>query len=254
MGCRLSPRIRRALRRATRVGLFLVLLALGYPLALCYPQPWFPHHAHLGRVALYSDQPLPAAITPILATVNRRLAASAIDDPTLTHQVFLCSDRRRFAFFTNVRYRVGGVNYWYLNRNSFLRPAHVEANRLIGPSGREVPGDRTLAYFITHEVTHGLTVARIGRRAFWRLPAWVTEGYADYVGKGRLDVPAALAELKASAPEMDPQRSGLYLRYHLLVAYLLDVRKVPVQELLEGRFDRGQVEREVARWAGSHHG
>src|SRR4051794_5010321 len=111
----LRPRIRHLLRRMARAGLFLTLLAFGYPLALCYPQPWFPRRAHLGQVILYSDQPLPAAITPILATVNRRLAASAIDDPAVTYQVFLSTDRGRFAFFANVHHQVGGINYWYLN-------------------------------------------------------------------------------------------------------------------------------------------
>jgi hypothetical protein len=242
----------RWMRRLRKLAL-LPLLFLGsgvcYAASLCYPQPWFPYSAHLGQVTIHSDRPLPPAIFPILTAVNRRLAASAIYDPALSHQVFLCNDRWRFTFFANVNHQAGGVNYWWLNQNSFLRPIHVETNRLIAPSGREVPGDRTLVYFITHEVTHGLTAAKIGREGYWRLPIWIREGYADYVGKASLDLPQALAKFKQNAREMNPTLSGLYCRYHLLVAYLLDIKHVPAQRLLEGQWDQRRVEDEVARLA-----
>src|ERR671936_645148 len=39
----------------------------------------------------------------------------------------------------------------------FLRGAAVEDNRLISPSGTAVPGERTLDYFVAHELTHELT-------------------------------------------------------------------------------------------------
>ena len=37
--------------------------------------------------------------------------------------------------------------------------------------------------------------------------------------------------MKEDARELDPRRSGLYLRYQLMVAYLLDKRQVPLDEL-----------------------
>jgi hypothetical protein len=37
--------------------------------------------------------------------------------------------------------------------------------------------------------------------------------------------------------EMDPNRSGLYLRYQLFVAYVLDREKVTPQQMLTGPTD-----------------
>jgi len=44
---------------------------------------------------------------------------------------------------------------------------------------------------------------------------------------------------------MDPISSGLYLRYHLLVAYLLHDKRISVAELLEREFDVTNLEREL---------
>jgi len=44
---------------------------------------------------------------------------------------------------------------------------------------------------------------------------------------------------------MDPHRSGLYLRYHVLVAYLLIEKGISVPELFEDDFDAAELEREL---------
>ena len=73
------------------------------------------------------------------------------------------------------------------------------------PSGNEVPGERTLSYFIAHEVTHTLIADRLGAIAYWRLPVWKDEGYADYVGNGpAFDYAEAVRRLRDGDPQMDP--------------------------------------------------
>jgi len=44
---------------------------------------------------------------------------------------------------------------------------------------------------------------------------------------------------------MSTQRSGLYKRYELLVAYLLEGRGLSVDELLAGRLEQRQIEDEL---------
>jgi hypothetical protein len=58
-----------------------------------------------------------------------------------------------------------------------------EHNRLIGASGKEVPTERTLTYFLTHEITHSLGAVALGRPGYWKLNEWKREGYADVAGK-----------------------------------------------------------------------
>src|SRR5262249_7721998 len=109
----------------------------------------------------------------------------------------------------------------------------IEDNRLISQSGLPVAGARTLDYYVAHEVTHELTGRLIGPWRFYRLPQWLREGYADYVGKSAaFNYVEARQAFLDGAPEMDFQRSGLYVRFNPLVAYLLDHRHWTVDRLL----------------------
>ena len=84
---------------------------------------------------------------------------------------------------------------------------------------------------------------RIGRVRYARLQRWQVEGYADYVAKaGAFDFEKTLAAFKAGTRELDPKRSGLYLRYHLLVAYLLDHQATTPDALLAGPIEQAEVE------------
>ncbi len=84
------------------------------------------------------------------------------------------------------------------------------------------------------KITHTLTVQAVGWFDYYNLPEWVREGYADYVAKGNaFNYDEARRAFLAEAPEMDRWKSGLYVRYHLLVAHLLDKQHWSVQRLLE---------------------
>ena len=45
--------------------------------------------------------------------------------------------------------------------------------------------------------------------------------------------------------ELDPSRSGLYLRYHLMVAYLLDEKGLSIAALMANPPEREALEREL---------
>ena len=99
--------------------------------------------------------------------------------------MFLCDTQALFRVFAPWNPRVGGVTQVYLGGNAFLRPFSIERGRLIGPSGDDKPGERTLAYFIAHEVTHTMTGDHTGRWRYHQLAAFQAEGYADYVAFAR---------------------------------------------------------------------
>jgi hypothetical protein len=241
-------------KRIVRGGVFGalglgIILAL-YLVLLCYPRPLFGHSFRRGELTLYSDEPIPRAPAErMLEDVARRLVRSPLAGPGRLNdmRVYICNRRWRFILLANFRYRVGGLIYQPLSENIFLRTAHLEANRLVGPSGREVPGERTLTYYIAHEATHALVGRELGIVRHWQLPPWKNEGYADFVAKGgQFDYDRAREQLRRGDPELDPKRSGLYLRYHLLVAYLLEHKGVSVHELLEREFDPAQLEAEIS--------
>lgn len=229
----------------------LALVALGfalYPALMLFPYPFFRHQARSNNISVYSDRSISPQIFPILGDVEQRLHKSPLDDSRLQHRIFICNDTWLFIFFANTGYHAGGVNKAWLNRYIFLRRAEIQRNRLIGPSGNEVPGDRTLAYFIAHEIVHTLEVHRLGRYGFVRLPAWKREGYADYVARDPGFVfTEQLPAFQRNAYEMDPKRSGLYLRYQLFVTYLLDEEQLAPHEMLTGPSDETTIGRQLRR-------
>jgi hypothetical protein len=227
---------------ATVLLVFMLYLTL-----LCFPQPFFHWSVSAANLTLYSDRPFSEdEAKKVLEITQGKLEASPIYSSGQHHSIFICNARWRQRLFFNRNYGVGGVNYYPLTTNVFLRDAVIEENRLISPSGKIVPGDRTLDYFMTHEISHTLTKQAVGSYKHWKLPEWITEGYPDYVGKGTaFHYDEARQAFLSNAPEMDRWKSGLYLRYHLLVAHLLDKEHWSVQQLLRQPLSQQAVEEAV---------
>ena len=234
--------------RKLRAVRLIAGLVAAYVAVLCFPQPFFVHSVSANGLTLYSDRPLPdAAARDLLHRSSEKLAQSPLFREHPGGRAFLCNSRWRQRLFFNRDYGVAGVSPYPLTTNVFLRDASVTDNRLISPRGIPVPGSRTLDYFVAHELTHQLTGRVLGPLGFYRLPKWVREGYADYVGKGSaFDYAAARRALLDGAPEMDWQHSGLYLRFHLQVAHLLDHRHWTVDRLLHGPWpDPATIDSEI---------
>ena len=233
-------------RFVSRLALVTAFAVAGYGALLLHPQPLFAYSARDSAIVLHAREPLPREVTGVLADARRRVAASPFYDPQATYDAFLCDDVRTFTAFTLWNRGAGAVSQWDLTGNIFLRPSHVDRNRLVGRSGKETPGERTLSYFIAHEVTHTMLARRIGRLRYARLQRWQVEGYADYVGKaGDFDFEKTLAAFRADTRELDPKRSGLYLRYHLMVAYLLDRQGMTPEALLAGPIEKTEIEQRL---------
>lgn len=239
------PRWRRWARRFVLAALAAVAAWLAL---VIHPQPLFAHTVQRGNVVLHARVPLEARGAALAGEVVRRVSRSPLYDPARTHHVFLCDTPALFGFFEPWHRKVGGIAQVHLGGNVFIRPFDLERGTVIGPSGQEKTGERTLAYFVSHEVTHAMTADHVGRRRYFALAAFQVEGYADYVGFGpdhHLDFAAAREALRRGDREMSPKASGLYRRYELLVAHLLDRRGLSTDELLSAPRDPAAVEREV---------
>ncbi len=234
---------RRALKRLL---LTLVAAAAGWAALVVHPQPLFAYTASDANVVLHARRPFPPETRPLLDDVLRRVSRSPLDDPARVHHVFLCDTPALFGFLALWNYKVGGVSQTMLGGNVLIRPSDIARGTVFGRSGEVKAGGRTLAYFIAHELTHAMTADRIGRWRYHRLAAFQTEGYADYVAFARpVDLLRGREALARGTPEMDPRRSGLYRRYELLVAYLLDRRGESVDQLLQAPRDPRAVEAQL---------
>ncbi|WP_263418149.1 hypothetical protein [Terriglobus albidus] len=206
----------------------MTLLIL-YLLVICYPQPFFRYSVWHDNIRLYSTAPIPPNAVFLLKEVQTRLATSPAYDGSVEQRIFICGSAAGFAFFTNFAVKSSGLTYVYLNRNIFLRPSDIRQNRLTNYSGLKVMDDRTLVYYMAHEVTHSLTVSYIGVWRYHSLPKWLREGYADYVGKGH----DSLLHLQRKFEDCSYQTNREYLGYELMAAYLLDIRNIGLRDLLE---------------------
>ena len=102
--------------------------------------------------------------------------------------------------------------------------------------------------FFAYELKHGPIVIR----SDLPIPAMAESVLREERGVLRLHrqrrglfVRRRAAQAAAGNSELDPARSGLYLRYHLLVAFLLDRKGVSHRDLLEKDFDSTAIEREL---------
>jgi hypothetical protein len=228
------------------VAALLVIFIL-YLTLLCFPQPFFRWSVSAANLTLYSDKPFSEEeAKKVLEMTRTKLEASPLYFAEQHHSIFICNARWRQRLFFNRNYGVGGVNYYPLTTNVFLCGALPEENRLIGPSGKIVQGDRTLDYFMTHEIGHTLTKQAAGSLRHTQLPEWITEGYPDYLGKGSsFHYEEARQAFLSETREMDRWKSGLYLRYNLLVAYLLDKQYWSVERLLQEPLEQKVVEEAI---------
>jgi hypothetical protein len=227
-----------------------VVLAVLAPIAagvavLVHPQPAFAYYVQSGRLhlSLYSDKPFDIAKTnALLVDVYRRLRLASLYHGDGEHRIFVANSywRARLVFLWN--FGAGGVNYYPLTRNVFIRESDIDNDRVLRTAG-PVPPPRTLAYYAAHEIAHSLAGEAVGPIAYHSLPAWIREGVADYIGLAQpVDFENLIERLRADDPELDPKRSGLYLRYRLLVSYFIDHEHWSLEQLLASQMPQPEAE------------
>jgi hypothetical protein len=232
-------------RVLARTALALVTLASTYLALLVAPDPLFAHARAGAFLVVHADTPLPPETDAVIALAEARIASSPLFDETRAHDVYVCAAPWRWSLLSGVNARAGAVAMAPIGRSVFTREARFERNRLVGASGREAEPPRTIDYYLAHEVTHTLTADALGL-AYFDLPEWVREGYADYVARGdTFDYDAVRARFVRGERDLDPRSSGVYLRHVLLVSHLLDREGWDVRSLLRAPPDHDALEQRV---------
>ena len=203
-------------------------------------------------MTVYSDRVLEIEpLEHVIADAEFRLSKSPINRPADHYNVFIANTGWRRGLLFAPAGSVGGVVYFpFFGQNVFLSGADLDQNRLISPMGYIPAANRTLSYFIAHEITHLQQGATVGAFGFVMMPAWIREGYADRVG---LSHPSDHDQLAASL-KRDPidvehwNRFGYYSSFRYVVGQLIDGKGWDVSRLLKCRlsFDEAKKLAEVA--------
>jgi hypothetical protein len=217
----------------------LVLLTLHAALAL-HPRPLFSHHHRHRNFTVHMREEIPPEITEVLDRVEALLSTSELYDDRRHHPIYIFNSDRliRFLLYRSVHF---GANL--PNGVTYVTEADVARDEArcvkLGPGDQR---SRTLSETIAHEIAHALLRSHLGWRADRRLPAWLREGYCEYVAQGAvLDDATGLSMLRrgVSAPGL-PQ-----FRNRLMVEYLFNVRGRSLNELVGDPPPAAEVEAAV---------
>ncbi len=201
------------LRRLLLPALLLAAVPPFIPEALA-----FPYKRQVGDLTIRAEQPIPDAIVPVVARAERLRHASAIDGPGYGRRVFLTDGGWRWRWLTVTSAGAFGITRplteaIVVNRND------ISHDRVF--NGQVIGGQRSLSGVLAHEQTHGLIRAHYGLLVNTRYPAWLLEGYCDFVaGEGSLTDAQAEALMRSgtSHPALiywqGRRRVAAFLRTH----------------------------------------
>ncbi|WP_395004792.1 hypothetical protein [Undibacterium sp.] len=228
-----------SLRRSTllflrRSGIGLFAITLLYGVVISFPSFLYTHQFQRENVRIYSDHALPANIDQLSHEVLTRIKKSVYYNAHDDYKVFISNDNWRWRLIANLRPHVGGFNIELRPNNSFIRPSVIAENRIIPPRATMADAaERDLVYFIAHEITHGMMVNGTGLfTSLFKTQSWIKEGYADSIGKQSFDYAGNLAQLRSQEKRLQIS-SGLYVRYHLALVYLIEKKGMSFNEIID---------------------
>lgn len=243
-------KVRRLVRRLLSLCGTALIVIVAYGALLAFPEPLFAHQYAYRNFRIYSRAVLDDRLKAELDVVSQRLATSELNDPAITHRVFVAGSPTWYAFF-NGPYRVAMARMYEFNNSVFVPQLDVASGKVVHFDGRTAP----IAAILAHEMTHTLSQKKLGIVRLWRLPFWKKEGYAEYVGNPRT-VPLAqdLQMLDSVTCNAIPLGNGhevprRYFEAALLWRYLADVRKLSLAEIMSDAVVREKAEAEMRAWA-----
>jgi hypothetical protein len=239
-------------RYIKRLGITVASVILLYLCVLVFPQPLFTHHMIYQNYEIWSDQPIAPHITQVLDDVTRRLRTSELYESDSPLRIFFCNASWRLWLYGHFSNKMAGIADTCLVRNIYIRASDIASNRVHPPTSEPLADadQRPLSYFIAHEATHIIESRHFGRLAIFRYPLWLSEGYADYVGKGGdFDFDENQQLLVTGSPLMDYQKSGLYRRFHLEVFFLIHKKGLTVKQIYVNPPNEEDLIREIKNYS-----
>jgi hypothetical protein len=159
------------------------------------------------------------------------------------------SGRRRFPHSTMAEWRDWHLSV-YLNEPKIVR---VATHNVLGIRHSRFEGDP--AEVIAHEVAHGAVVRRLGLRAAVALPAWKSEGYAEYqanLATTRADGSYVFTDRVALLLDDDkwsgnPVARGLF-EWHVLVEFLAEEQGMDLDALVDENVTEASTREKMLAW------
>lgn len=236
-------------------GLFGLYLSVFF-----FPYPLFPHHAEFAGFSVYSDREISTDLEPVFVDARRRVEKMELYRGAPPLRIFICRSQRRFALLVRLagkRYAGQGLLISVAG-NAFLSEKGIEAvaRRNEGrPAHSRLNGSWPAA--IAHEVAHHLVFEEVGFKKTRAIPAWKSEGFADYSAnlaptasdsdydfQNRISLLLDDSSWQHATGSVDRR----HFRWHVLVEYLCAVKNFGFPDLMDETVTEPDAWNQMMAW------
>ncbi len=243
------------------VGLLFVLLAMValYATLLVHPTPLFAHGERIDGFRVSSDRVPTVDLEELVAQVGERLAAFEHRPESRTYKVYLCHSQRRYSFFARLARRTPSSQAVGLSIPgtifvSMPRLAELAANQ--GGLFVHSRFEGSPAFAIAHEIAHFGITDGLGLDASRSLPAWKSEGWADYQANlasirrdPNYDLARRIDLLDDPRHWQEPRlRARRFYAWQLLVEYLAETREYGFEDLSRPSVTESETWAQMRAW------
>ncbi len=242
----------------------ILVLALGLPTIILYPQPLFANKLEYKQFKVYSNENIEDDVKSILDTALSFVRKSELYDPTYKVDIFLSYN----TFFNKIDNKVFGFGPTARAiANNLVFKVAVDINNNLVYSTFHKPCEQHFDYLIAHEMTHCLQAHKYGILKFgpFKHPEmWKLEGYPEYVARQKFSSSAnnlkkeieRFIELKSKQTDIwilveegGCEAPGYYYKGLLMTEYLLNVRHLTYDQLLKDTRSEQVIYSEMIDWA-----
>jgi len=216
--------------------------ALLFAALIVWPKPLFAFSLDAGKLVVFSDRPIPSGGGEhFLRDCERLLDRSPLKATASQYRVYIANENWRHRLFFMPRPEAWGLTYSLFGGSAFLSRIDFETDRVVHWEYVGTP-PRTPAWLCAHEVTHIIEGEHVGLAGL-RVPTWVWEGFADYVGIEHRESFEQLSKALGDRPVDIPMmiKYGSYPRYRLLVTYFMEKKGWTVDQLLQTRLTEDEA-------------
>lgn len=220
----------------------LTLFTIYHFRILIFPSHYFSFNYEIGFMEIFSEQKIPELELDRIANSLSSIEHIFKQSSTKNIRAFIFYSEKNFANTTKKVFfyeQVQGVQITHL-RMSFINLSFVEHIRSnYKGKFRYSLMDGEFSHVLVHEILHQLIYDYVGSKNYKSLPKWINEGLCEYYSSlekrtedKNYSLSKSMKEYLISKPERIENSKYEYIKFRHEIEFLLDVKKLSVNELL----------------------